>query len=99
MDENLVITLQEHNGAGRYVARLAGADGEAQMTFHYANDRQIVVNHTGVPASMEGKGIGTALVRYAVTDARERGFTIIPHCSFVRAQAVKHPEWKDIIET
>ena len=68
------------------------------MTFHRANARQIVINHTGVPDAITGRGVATALVRHAVEEFREKGITIIPHCSFVKAQAVKHPEWRDVIE-
>lgn len=95
--EALSITLEENSHGGRYVATLAGFANKAEMNFRRRGDDQIIVSHTGVPEEMEGRGIGTALVRHAVMDARARGFTIIAHCSFVRAQARKHPEWSDVI--
>lgn len=98
MIEGVIITLQEGEHGGRYLATLPGFDGEAQMTFHRSNDHQIIVNHTGVPDAMKGRGVATALVRHAISDARTKGIKIIPHCSFVRAQAIKHPEWEDVIE-
>ena len=38
-----------------------------------------------VPPADEGKGIGARLVRAALDDARQRGFKIVPACSFVAA--------------
>jgi uncharacterized protein len=51
--------------------------------------------HTEVPPADEGKGIGARLVRAALDDARQRGFKIVPACSFVAAFIRRHPEYND----
>ena len=98
MADDLTITLQEGKGAGRYTARVTGFDDEAEMTFQKPTEAIMIVDHTRVPKAIGGRGIATELVRHSVEDAREKGITIIPHCSFVRAQATKHPEWSDVIQ-
>ena len=97
MADDLNVTLEETEGGGRYVGKVAGLDGDAQMTFRTINDQIILVDHTGVPGSMAERGIATQLVGHAVEDARQKGLTIIPQCSFVRAQAMKIAEWQDVI--
>ena len=93
----MTITLQQDKGAGRYVARVDGFEGEAEMTFRQPSDAIMIVDHTRVPEAIGGRGIAKAMVRHAVADARDRGLTIIPNCSFVREQAKKHPDWSDVI--
>lgn len=56
---------------------------------------QLVFSHTEVPPESEGKGIGSQLVRFALDDARKRGFKIVPACSFVAAFVRRHPEYDD----
>jgi len=93
----VTITLQQGKDTGRYVAKVEGFGGEAEMTFQQPTDAIMIIDHTRVPEAMGGRGIAKAMVRHAIADARDKGLTIIPNCSFVRAQAKKHPEWSDVI--
>lgn len=52
--------------------------------------------HTIVPMPLEGKGIATALVRYAVDFAEKNGFKIIPTCPFVEVYLRRHPEYNSM---
>ncbi|TPE50435.1 GNAT family N-acetyltransferase [Amaricoccus solimangrovi] len=88
------ITLEENDTRGRYVYHLDGA--EAELTFSKAGDLWIV-DHTGVPRAFEGRGVGAALARRAVADARLAGRKIVPLCSFVAAQFRRHPDWSDVL--
>lgn len=65
----------------------------AELTYSLTGDR-MVINHTGVPPAIEGRGIGSALVRAAVEDAIARDLTIVPLCSFVGAWLDRHSESK-----
>jgi predicted GNAT family acetyltransferase len=52
--------------------------------------------HTEVPASLEGGGYGSALVRAALAYARLNSLTVIPTCPFVGAYMKRHPEYDDL---
>lgn len=82
---------------GRYVARIDGADGEAEITFTIRGPALISADHTGAPDSMRGTGAAMALVEHMIADARANAFKIIPICPYVRAQYKKHPEWQDVM--
>lgn len=82
---------------GRYVARIAGIEGEAEITFTVRGDDLISADHTGAPESMRGTGAAAALVNYMIDDARRNSFRIRPICPYVRAQYSKHPEWADVM--
>lgn len=89
--------ISEENGptGGRYIARLEGV--EAEMTFSRASPQLVIIDHTGVPDSLRGKGVGQALALHAVEAARAGGWKIIPLCPFFKAQARRHPEWRDVV--
>lgn len=40
----------------------------------------------------EGQGVGSALVRLALDDARRRGLGVIPICPYVQEYLKRHPE-------
>lgn len=89
--------ITEENGptGGRYIARLEGT--EAEMTFSRASPTLVIIDHTGVPDSLRGKGVGQALALHAVEAARAGGWKIIPLCPFFKGQAQRNPDWRDVI--
>ena len=80
---------------GRYLVTIDGHT--AEMTYSKACATRIIIDHTGVPDALRGKGAGQALVQRAVEDARAAGIKIIPLCPFAKAQIEKHPEWQDVL--
>src|SRR5262245_10980208 len=95
---DVTITRQDHPSKGRYVATVTGIDGEGELTYRRVNPRLIIADHTAVPDSMRGLGIGRALVQRLIDDARAQDFTVIPLCPYVNAERRKHPEWKDVFQ-
>lgn len=93
------IRIEREDGekGGRYVARIPGIEGEAEITFTRREPNVISADHTGAPESMRGTGAAQALVEYMIADARRAGFRILPICPYVRAQYRKHPEWADVM--
>ena len=91
------ITEESGPTGGRYLARLE--DAEAEMTYSRAGAKLIIIDHTGVPSELGGRGVGQALVLRAIEDARAEGFRIIPLCPFAKAQFDKHPDWADVLKT
>lgn len=93
--EDFNIRKEEGETGGRYVTVVDGH--EAEMTYSKAGASRIIIDHTGVPKALGGRGVGVALVRRAVEDARAAGIRIIPLCPFAKAQIEKHKEWQDIL--
>lgn len=96
-----ITVTKERTGprGGRYVARVAGIEAEAELTFTQRGPDRISADHTGAPDALRGTGAAGALVRHMVQDARDSGFTIIPLCPYVQAQYAKHPDWADVFTT
>ena len=84
---------------GRFVATIEGVEGEGELTFSKVNPTLIIADHTLAPDTMRGMGVAKALVENLISVARAEGFRIVPLCPYVRAQAEKHPEWADVIQS
>ena len=91
----ITITHEEAESRGRYVTKLDGH--EAELTYSRAGDHQIIADHTGVPPEIGGRGVGTALARAMIADARAKGLKIVPLCPFVNALFRRNPDWRDLL--
>ncbi|NTI49480.1 N-acetyltransferase [Agrobacterium rhizogenes] len=89
------IRNENNASGGRYAATVEGH--EAEMTFSRASPNLIIIDHTGVPDALRGKGVGQALALHAVEEARRGGWKIIPLCPFFKAQSLRHKEWHDVV--
>lgn len=95
--QDIEVTKQDlGDGIGRYVARIEGIDAEAELVFTRHDTDKISADHTGAPPALRGTGAASALVRAMVDDARKNGFKVIPRCSYIVAQAQRHPDWADV---
>ena len=57
----------------------------------------IVFTHTEVPKELEGRGIGSALIRAGLAHARENKLLVTPICPFFAAYMKKHAETHDLV--
>lgn len=85
------------NGGGRYLARIDGADGVAELSFSMLAPDLMSADHAYAPQRLRGTGVAAAMVAHLVADARAEGFRVQPMCSYVRAQFRAHPEWADVL--
>src|SRR4051812_20480779 len=88
--------VPEHS---RYEARLGDelAGWVDYRRMGAAPRRRLVAIHTEVPPAFGGRGIGSALVRRVVADARAAGERISPICPLFVAHFERHPEDADVL--
>ena len=72
-------------------------DGEVGELTYAERPGVLVLQHTGVPPAIEGRGVGSALVRAALEHARAEGLKVVPQCPFVAAYLERHPEDHDLV--
>ena len=53
--------------------------------------------HTEVDAAFEGRGIGSALARFALDNIRAAGKSVVPSCPFVLRWLRRHPGDVDLV--
>ena len=83
--------------SGRYVISVDGVD--AGFSMYGERDGIVTFRHTEVDPSFEGQGLGSALARGALDDARARGLKVKALCPFISSYLKRHPEYQDIVVT
>lgn len=89
--------IQEDNGQKGSFQFKGNEEKLAEMTYTWAGNDRIIIDHTEVDDSLRGQGVGEKLVRMAVDFAREREISIIPLCPFARAIFNKYEELRDVL--
>jgi predicted GNAT family acetyltransferase len=62
-------------------------------------DKVITFTHTEVPSSLNGRGIGTALVKAGLDYAIEQDLRVVPQCPFVADFIRLHPQYQSIVNS
>lgn len=57
----------------------------------------VFLTHTEVPAALEGKGAGAAIVEKALHFIEANNYKLVPYCPFVVSYLKRHPEWKRVL--
>jgi uncharacterized protein len=92
------VTIADRHDRRRYEIEL---DGELVGMLTYKLDAAagvITHRHTEIDPASGGQGLGSQLVRFALDDARARGFAVRPLCPFVAAFIDRHPEYSDLVK-
>lgn len=69
----------------------------AEMVYTKPSEDKIIIEHTEVDPSLEGKGVGKQLVEYAVEFARTHKLKMIPLCPFTKAVMDRRPDLRDVL--
>ncbi len=84
------------DGSSRYEAR--SSDGDVVGSADYlVRGNSVIFPHTAVDPRHRGGGIASALAERALDDARDRGRTVVPACSFFETFISEHPEYQDLV--
>ena len=80
-----------HRFEARVDGRLAGF-AEYQLT-----DELMVFTHTEVEPAFEGRGVGSAMARFALDQLRKDGTRkALPVCPFIKVWIERHPDYLHI---
>jgi predicted GNAT family acetyltransferase len=79
----------------QFVARLD--EGRAILDYEVLADGAWDLTHTYVPTVHRNRGIGAALVRRALDQAKEEGRKVVPSCPFVASFIDEHPGYRELL--
>ena len=89
--------LQENNGKkGEFYVEVNGSR-DALMTYTWAGEDKIIIDHTEVGDSLRGQGVGYKLVEASVNFMRAKGIKVIPLCPFAKSVFDKKAEYNDVL--
>jgi uncharacterized protein len=91
------IQHEESEIRGRHFINDEEGNMVAEITYAVQHPDVMVVDHTEVDESLQGRQIGHSLVEAVVEHARAKGRSIVPVCPFAKAEIDKHPEFQDVM--
>jgi predicted GNAT family acetyltransferase len=94
-DGVVTTTVTDNADENRYELREEGQ--LAGFAEYHRYDDQLAFLHTEIDPEFGGRGLGGELIRSALDDARTRGMTVLPYCSFVRSWITRHPDYTDLV--
>jgi uncharacterized protein len=65
---------------------------------YYLDGSAIIFTHTGVPSALEGKGIGSLLVKTGLEYAKINNLKVQTFCWFVAGYLQRHAEYQDLMK-
>ncbi|MDI6102759.1 GNAT family N-acetyltransferase [Actinoplanes sp. NEAU-A12] len=92
----MTITVTEVPERERFEARDEAGELAGVLTYQLTGGI-IAYTHTKVDPGFEGQGVGSALARAAMDDARGKNRTVVPLCPFVSGWVDKHPEYEKLV--
>jgi len=89
------ITITNNPAAHRYEANMGGE--LAGYSEYNLLSEAIMFTHTEVLPAFEGKGVGSAIAKHVLDEARAEGKHVIPVCQFIAGWIRKHRDYADLV--
>ncbi|MEV2238176.1 GNAT family N-acetyltransferase [Micromonospora sp. NPDC049891] len=93
----MVVNVKDVPEANQYEARLEGESKVAGVAQYIRTTELIAFVHTEVSPEYEGRGVGAALARAGLDEARAAGLLVLPTCPFFAGWIARHPEYQDLV--
>ncbi|MGV9310751.1 GNAT family N-acetyltransferase [Streptomyces sp. NPDC003691] len=93
----MAVEVRDVPGAKRYEARIDGGTEPAGFADYIRTPELIAFVHTEVGPEHEGKGVGSALARTALDEARAANLRVLATCPFIATWIARHPEYQDLL--
>ena len=88
------VTVENNEAAGRFEAVVGG---QLAVAAYEREGETIIFTHTVVPRALKAQGIGNALARTALDEARARHLAVIPRCPFIASFIRRHQEYAELV--
>ncbi|MDT0549379.1 MULTISPECIES: GNAT family N-acetyltransferase [Streptomyces] len=93
----MTVEVSDVPEAKRYEARVDGASKVAGVAEYIRTTELVAFVHTEVETEHEGAGVGSALVRTALDEARAANLRVLATCPFFAGWISRHPEYQDLL--
>lgn len=91
--------MQMHIAHDAHARRFtAEVDGHQAELVYRLDAARLIIEHTGVPQAIGGRGVAGALVRAALEYARAQGLRVVPACSYSEEYIRRHPQYADLVD-
>ncbi|QJD80079.1 GNAT family N-acetyltransferase [Spirosoma rhododendri] len=87
--------LTNNESARRFEVTVDGKP--AFINYQKQGDKTLILTHTEVDPTLEGKGVGSKLVADTLAYIDSRGMNIVSACPFVSVYIKRHPDWQRLL--
>jgi hypothetical protein len=94
MTNDVDLPVVHNTAAKRFEISL---DGQIAFSKYLLVGEKIIIEHTEVPVELEGRSIGSRIVRAALDYARAQKLKVMPLCPFTAGFIHRHPEYQDLV--
>lgn len=92
------MNIEQHNQETKGYFKAVSSGTEAgRMTYSWAGDKRIIIDHTEVNPNFKGQNVGKQMVLAAVEFARKSDIKILPLCPFAKSVIDRNPELQDVL--
>ncbi|WFF00238.1 GNAT family N-acetyltransferase [Micromonospora sp. WMMD964] len=93
----MAVRVSEVPEAKRYEARVDAESKVAGVAQYIRTAELVAFVHTEVSPEYEGRGVGAALARTALDEARAANLLVLATCPFIAGWIARHPEYQDLV--
>ncbi|MFB8105510.1 MULTISPECIES: GNAT family N-acetyltransferase [unclassified Streptomyces] len=93
----MAVEVSDVPQANRYEARVDGEAEPAGFAQYIRTAELIAFVHTVVEPAYEGRGVGSALARTALDEARAANLRVLATCPFFAGWIARHPEYQELL--
>lgn len=94
MTDEILMTVRDNSAENRF--EMDTPAGLALIDYRRHNGI-VTMTHAEVPPELNGRGLGSQLVKGALDLVRERGEKVIPVCPFIVAYVKRHKEYHNLV--
>ncbi len=89
--------VKTDDGKKGTVQAMDGSKEAGAMTFTWAGEDKLIIDHTHVDEAYAGQGVGKKILEFILDWVRKENVKIIPLCPFAKAQFDKNPDFRDVL--
>ncbi|MEU3019815.1 GNAT family N-acetyltransferase [Nocardiopsis sp. NPDC007018] len=93
----MAVEVRDAPEAKRYEARVDGEPEVAGVADYIRTEELVAFVHTEVAPEYGGRGVGSALARAALDEARSARLRVLATCPFFAGWIARHPEYQDLL--
>ncbi|MEV4041287.1 GNAT family N-acetyltransferase [Streptomyces umbrinus] len=93
----MTVEVRDVPEAKRYEASVDGESKAAGVAEYIRTTELVAFVHTEVEPEYEGRGVGSALARTALDEARAANLRVLATCPFFAGWISRHPEYQDLL--
>jgi predicted GNAT family acetyltransferase len=92
------MTIEQFNRETKGFFKATQDEKEAgRMTYSWAGDKRIIIDHTEVNPEFKGQNVGKLMVLAAVDFARNNNVKILPLCPFAKSVFDRNADLHDVL--